>query len=253
MKKHKILITLAGLAVAVATTATVAAYTLAGDGSDAPAAESAGTQEPAFQDYKLPTFDAVSDTIDDGKGGVSVINPDVEVDDTPPLHGDPPPPVGRPLPEPVNGTDVPGTEPVIEPIEPGEVVGELTPKNDNDDTEVIRVDPGTGLLIDPLLATGAEVTLTGEVVSEGVFSADGSVLEVNGERVLVMAYDDAAALETEAAAISLDGSSVGTTMVTWVGSPHFFRTETAIVLYVGESPTVIEPLTKVMGPQFGGR
>ena len=284
MKKRKMLITLAGLVTVVATTATVAAYTLTGDGSGAPAGESAGTQEPAFQDDK-PTFDPAPDTIDDGKGGVSVINPDVKGDDPPagkvlpdeggivpigvaptdtqvdpPLHGDPPPPVGRPLPEPIDGTDVPGTEPVIEPIEPGEVVAEPpplvpTPNMDHEDADdqAVRVGRGTGLLIDPLLATGAEVKLTGEVVSEDPFSVDGRVLEVNGERVLVMDYGDAAALEAEAAGISPDGSSVGTHMVTWVGSPHFFRTETAIVLYVGENPKVIEALTSVLGPQFAGR
>ena len=53
MKKQKMLITLAGLVVAVATTATVAAYTLAGDGSSPPVGESAGTQEPAFRNDKL--------------------------------------------------------------------------------------------------------------------------------------------------------------------------------------------------------
>ena len=68
-----------------------------------------------------------------------------------------------------------------------------------------------------------------------------------------MEYGDAAALEAEAASISPDGSSVGTTMVTWVGSPHFFTTESLIVLYVGESPTVIEALAKGMEPQFAGR
>ena len=162
MKKQKMLISLAGLAVAVATTATVAAYTLAGDGSSAPAGESAGTQEPSFQDDKS-TFDQAPDTIDDGKGGVSVTNPDiggatdgpvsggqqgtvVNSDDPPagkvlPDGGkvvpigtfdgdvgptdkpvDPPPPVEPPLPEPVDGTQVPGTEPAIGPaIEPIEV------------------------------------------------------------------------------------------------------------------------------------
>ena len=77
MKKNKMLITLAGLVVAVATTATVTAYTLAGDGSSVPEGESAGTQEPAFQDDKLPTFDPAPNSIFDGKGGVSVTNPDV--------------------------------------------------------------------------------------------------------------------------------------------------------------------------------
>ena len=191
MKKQKMLITLAGLVVAVATTATVAAYTLAGDGSSPPANETVGTQEPGFQDDN-PTFDGAADTIYDGKGSVSVINPDVKGDDplagkvlpdeggivpiglaptdtqvAPPLHGDPPPPVGRPLPEPLDGTDVPGTSPVSPPP---------TDDVDDPDDQVLRVDPATGLLIDPLLATGAEVKVTGEVVSEGIFSVDGSVL-----------------------------------------------------------------------------
>ena len=101
MKKYKMLISLAGLVAAVATTATVAAYTLAGDGSSPPANESATTQEPAFQDDKLPTFDPA---------------------------------------------------------------------------------PGTVQLIDPLLATGVEVEVTGEVVSEGIFSVDGTIILVNGEQ-----------------------------------------------------------------------
>ena len=42
-------------------------------------------------------------------------------------------------------------------------------------------------------------------------------------------------------------------MVTWVAAPHFFKSETAIVLYVGESSKVIEALTSVLGPQFAGR
>ncbi len=88
MKKPKMLITLAVMVAVVATSATITAYALTGDGSSAAAGESAGTHEPAFQDDK-PTFDPAPNTIDDGKGGVSVINPDVKVDDTPPLHGDP--------------------------------------------------------------------------------------------------------------------------------------------------------------------
>ena len=168
MKKHKMLITLAGLAVAVTTTATVAAYTLAGDGPSTAAGESAGTREPGFQNDKL--LNAL-DTIDDGKGSVSVINPDVKVDDPPPLHGDPPPP------QPVNGTDVPGTEPVIEPTERGDVgptdnsndpAGSSPPplKDDLEDSgdQVVRVGSGTGLLIDPLLSTGADAEVTAEVV-----------------------------------------------------------------------------------------
>ena len=124
---------------------------------------------------------------------------------------------------------------------------------DNVGSDVVRVTEGLADLQDNLLATGAEVKVTSEVVKQDFFSVDGRVLEVNGESVQAMDYGDAAALETEATGISPDGSSVGTTMIMWVGSPHFFRTETVIVSYVGESPTVIEALTKVIGPQFAGR
>ncbi len=280
MKKQKMLITLAGLVAVVATSATITAYSLAGDGSSAPAGESAGTHEPAFQDDN-PTFNPGPGQLSDD-GSVFVDNPDTgggaigipdpsgdptygtwpkdapptdDMTDTPPLNGDPGPPVGRPQQEPVDDNAVPDIAPDIEPLEPGEVVAVTPPKDDVEDLydQLDRVDPGTGLLIDPLLATGAKVKVTGEVVSEGIFSVDGSVFEVNGERVQVMNYGDAAALEAEATRISPDGSSVGTTMVMWVGSPHFFRTESLIALYVGESPTVIEALAKVMGPQFAGR
>ena len=279
MKKHKMIITLAGLAAVVATTATVAAYTLASDGASGPTGESVGTQEPAFDAGGASIFDPEPGQMSDDGTSVSVDNPDTgggaigvpdpsgqvpwpkdapptdDVTNTPPLQGDPPPPVARPQQEPVDGNAVPDIAPDIEPLEPGELVA-VTPPNDDVedlDDQLVRVDPGTGLLIDPLLATGADVKLTGEVVSEDPFSVDGRVLEVNGERVLVMHYDDADALDAEAAVISADGSSVGTTMVMWMAAPHFFRTETAIVLYVGESPTVIEALTSVMVPQFAGR
>ncbi len=267
MKKQKMLITLAGLAVAVATTTTVAAYTLAGDGSTAPEAEYTGTQEPGFTGDGPSTFDLGPGQVNDD-GSVSVDNPNGggkvapslhgdptydtwlkdnpptdDITDTPPLHGDPEPPLvhGDPEPPLVHGdpeppesedvTEVHGNAPQIEPLEPGDpqpleptpVVADPTPKDHNDDTGVVRVDPGTGQLIDPLLATGVDVKVTGEVVSEGIFSVDGRILEVNGERVQVMYYGDGDALDEEAAGISPSGSSVAThgrvSMILWDAPP----------------------------------
>ena len=178
--------------------------------------------------------------------------------------------------------------PVLD-VEPGEVVPVLAPEEDVEvlDDQLVRVGPGTGELIDPivdvaddqsgesvpvltpeevsrgtggldaLLATGAQVEVIGEVVSEGIFSVDGTIILVNGERVQVMDFGDAAALEAQAAGISPTGSSIATngqaSMVLWVAPPHFFRTHTAIVLYVGENSDVIDALTSVLGPQFAGR
>ena len=269
MKKHKMLITLAGLVAVVATSATITAYSLSGDGSGTPRQESLGAQEPAFDVGGLSILDPGPGQMSDDGSSVSVDNPEtgggaIGVHDpsgqgTWPKDNPPTddmtdtPPTFDPAPNTID--DGQGNMPVANPEGPPPIEPTPTPTDDVDDLgeEVVRVTLGLADLQDSFLAAGADVKLTGEVVSEDPFQVDGRVLEVNGERVLVMDYGDAVALEAEAAGISPDGSSVGTHMVTWVGSPHFFRTETAIVLYVGESHTVIEALTKVIGPQFAGR
>ena len=207
MKKKKILISLAGLVAVVAISTTITAYTLAGDGSSTPAQESLGTQEPAFDVGGPATFEPGPGQMSDD-GSVFVDNPDGEDGATGgPAPGSQGTGIDK-LPEPVDGK-VPAIEPVIDPIEPaegsGEVVTVTPPKEDVEDADdqAVRVGPGTGELIDPLLATGAEVKVTGEVISDGIFSVDGRVIEVNGESVQVMDYGDAAALEAEAEAAGI--------------------------------------------------
>ena len=121
----------------------------------------------------------------------------------------------------VDGRSVPVSD--YESGEAVEVVLVPTPKEDVEDPDVqaVRVGRGTGQLIDPLLATGADVKVTAEVVKQPFFSVGGTIILVDGERVQVMEHRDAAALEAEAAHISPDGSSTGTTMVSWVAPPHF--------------------------------
>ena len=107
-------------------------------------------------------------------------------------------------------------------------------------------------LIDNLRASGATVEPAGEI-SQPFFSVKGNAITVNGENVQVFEYADAAAVEAEAALVSADGSSVGTTMVSWVAAPHFYQAGKLIVLYVGDSATVINVLEAVLGTQFAGR
>ena len=278
------LIALGGLVAAVAASATITVSILASDGGGAPADESVGTQEPAVDTGGPNTIEPGPGQAD-GKGGEFVTNPDGDdgATDGPVLDpvdgvtggpvtgghdaGIPKPPDWEPLTE-----DSPRREPLGDD-EAGEVVGEPTtyetwlkdnpPTDDMSDTgtetdvpvieplspsptddvegsddQVIRATGGLAVLEVSLLAIGAEVKVTGE--------------EVNGESVQVMDYGDAAALEVEATGISPDGSSVGITMIMWVAAPHFFRTDSLMVLYVGESPTVTEALTQ-RGPQFAGR
>ncbi len=107
-------------------------------------------------------------------------------------------------------------------------------------------------LIDNLRAAGATVEPAGDI-SQPFFSVKGNAITVNGGDVQVFEYADAATADAEAALISPDGSSIGTTMVSWVAAPHFYKTGRLIVLYVGDNASVLNALEGVLGPQFAGR
>jgi hypothetical protein len=64
--------------------------------------------------------------------------------------------------------------------------------------------------------------------------------------VQVFEYQDADAVQADAELVSPDGSSVGTSMVTWIDTPHFYRKGKLIV----GSEGVISMLEAVMGSQF---
>lgn len=107
-------------------------------------------------------------------------------------------------------------------------------------------------LIDNLQTVGATVEPAGDI-SQPFFSVKGNAIIVNGENVQVFEYADQAAAETEAALVSPDGSSIGTSMPFWVGPPHFYKASTIIVLYIGENSKVIDLLVSVLGAQFAGK
>jgi hypothetical protein len=71
---------------------------------------------------------------------------------------------------------------------------------------------------------------------------------VNGADVQVFEYEDAAAREAESAQGSPNGSSVGTTMITWIDRPYFFTRGRLIVLYAASDPSIVDLLTEVLGP-----
>ena len=75
---------------------------------------------------------------------------------------------------------------------------------------------------------------------------EGNVV-VNDEDVQAFEYPDAAAAEAEAAPISPDASSVGTSIMSWVATPHFYALDRVIVLYVGDDQAVVDVLNTVLG------
>ncbi len=110
------------------------------------------------------------------------------------------------------------------------------------------VDDKYGLVefTDALRMTGQSVEINGPV-DQPFFSVPGQVIVVNGEDVQVFEYPDSAAAAAETAQISPDASSVGTSMMTWVATPHFYAEDRLIVLYVGENEPVMRSLAGVLG------
>jgi hypothetical protein len=107
-------------------------------------------------------------------------------------------------------------------------------------------------LVDALRAAGATVEL-GEPVEQVFFSVGGDILKVNGADVQVFEYNSVEAMEADTAQVSSDGGSIGTSMVTWVATPHFYKAGRILVLYVGDDPAILELLEGMLGPQFAGR
>lgn len=107
-------------------------------------------------------------------------------------------------------------------------------------------------LLAALRGKGLEVEPAG-AVSQPFFEPRGQVINLVGEEVQVFEFPTEAEAEAAAGTISPDGSSIGTSMVSWVSPPHFFGAGKLIVLYVGDEGGVIRALEDVFGPQIAGR
>jgi hypothetical protein len=97
------------------------------------------------------------------------------------------------------------------------------------------------------------VVLGGGALSQSYLAGEGTLLKVDGLDVQAFEYLTMAAASADAATISSDGGTIGTTAVTWGGSPHFYRRDRIIALYVGNDLPLKDRLTRVMGAQIAGR
>lgn len=113
------------------------------------------------------------------------------------------------------------------------------------------VENQASLLLD--LQHAGATTEVADTVIQDFFTPEGNIIRVNGEDIQVFEYEDAEAMEREAAQVAPDGGSVGTSMMMWVDAPHFYKAGRIIVLYVGSYAPVLDLLDNVMGPQFAGR
>jgi hypothetical protein len=110
-----------------------------------------------------------------------------------------------------------------------------------------------------LQAAGLTVTQTKDAINQG-FSIPGQRWQANGENVYVYEYADPAGAATDAAGVSPDGTTItradhGQSVmrsVDWIATPHFYRRGRLIVIYAGDSSSLIITLSGVLGAPFAG-
>jgi len=114
---------------------------------------------------------------------------------------------------------------------------------------------GTDSLIAALQAAGASVVRAGVLPqsSNPFFSVESTSLRVNGHTVHVWEYRNSAEADAQVASVSPDGCEIGSSLVDWIGPPHFFRSTRLIVLYVGSEESLLLLLADVLGPPFAVR
>lgn len=109
-----------------------------------------------------------------------------------------------------------------------------------------------GTLSKALRDAGAIIE-SNETIQQEFFTVEGRILKVNGADVQVFEYKSSEAMEAEAVLVAPDGGSVGTSMMMWMATPHFFKTGRVLVLYVGDDAATLDLLKATLGEQFAGR
>jgi hypothetical protein len=107
-----------------------------------------------------------------------------------------------------------------------------------------------------LVAAGREVRVrAGDRWLRRFFLLRDQVVEIDRHEVHVFAYPTSSKLRE--ISISPDGTGISSkdgmaAIIEWT-DPHFYRSGKLLVLYLGESPVVLETLNLLLGPQFAGR
>jgi hypothetical protein len=92
----------------------------------------------------------------------------------------------------------------------------------------------------------------GDPVLQEYFSVGGASVKVRESDILVFEYDSKEAMEADASLVTADGGSIGTTMLTWVSAPHFYKAGIIIVVYIGDDAETLSQLESLLGVQFAG-
>jgi hypothetical protein len=120
-----------------------------------------------------------------------------------------------------------------------------------DNAETTSFSTTYAALVAALRTNGATVE-TLSPISQPFFEPEGQVIKIDGQEVQVFEFAEGNAASLAATTISSNGDSIGTTTLSWLATPHFFKSGNIIVLYVGDVNTVVMSLEAVLGSQIAG-
>ena len=103
--------------------------------------------------------------------------------------------------------------------------------------------------VQALRQQGLSVTVAGQIPPEvnRFFSVPAQQVRVDDAQVNAFVYATPQEAAREAAAISGDGQPSPRAQITWVSTPHFYRQDALIVLYVGCAAEMTRALQQAVG------
>jgi hypothetical protein len=91
-----------------------------------------------------------------------------------------------------------------------------------------------------------------ETLDDSPFSTPTRVISVGGATVQVFEFANESSAVAASKTVSKDGTEIGTSIIRWIDTPHFYTQGNIIVLYVGQNPEVLNLLDSLLGTQFAG-
>lgn len=108
-------------------------------------------------------------------------------------------------------------------------------------------------LVNAIQSRGVLVDLIDEIASESSsFSVPIKVISVGRADVQIFEFQSESDAKAASLTISKDGTEIGTSIIRWMDTPHFYTQGKIIVQYIGQNPEIMNLLESFLGKQFAG-
>lgn len=107
-------------------------------------------------------------------------------------------------------------------------------------------------VVDALKRSGLRVEAAGEI-EQPFWTRKARVFAVEGGDLQLYEFASEEAAKRAASEVSADGGAIGTTSMSWIAPPNFYRRGRVIAIYLGTNSRVRDALAAAMGPPFAQR